>query len=93
MYSAISPAEMRQVVVNRFQQHDSRAMADGELEERVRVESGKVVAYCYRAGNLFAMWMIEIGLVQFYDSDGNLLPAYELPARRPIAAPLRIDEQ
>ncbi len=82
MYSAISPAEMRQLVVNRFQQHDSRAMVDGELEERVRVESGKVVAYCYRAGNLFAMWMIDIGLVQFYDSAGNLLPAYELPAQR-----------
>ncbi len=78
MYLSISPTQMRQVVLDRFQQHHPQRLAGSDIEERVRMEGGRVVAYCYRADDLFAMWLIEIGLVQFYDQDGNLLQAFEL---------------
>jgi hypothetical protein len=46
----------------------------------VRVEDGRRVAHCYRAQGLFAMWMVEIGLVQLYDQSGNMLDTLSLLA-------------
>ncbi len=80
MYRQTSPTEMRQLVLDGFQRHQQRKLVQGDLEQRVRVEAGKVVAYCYRAENLFAMWMVQIGLVQFYDGQGNLLQLLDLTA-------------
>jgi hypothetical protein len=80
MYQAVTPTEMRHVVLDAFQQHCELQLSAAEMEERVRVEDGRVVAYCYRAENLFAMWMVPIGLVQFYDDQGNMLQTLELTA-------------
>lgn len=78
MFPAITPNEMRQVVLSGFQRHRRRRLESAELDERVRVEDGRVVAYCYRAGNLFAMWLVQVGLVQFYDGAGNMLQTVDL---------------
>ena len=32
----------------------------------------------YRAGDYFAMWLVEIGLLQFYDPYGNMLRTVNL---------------
>ncbi len=79
MYRSISPGEMRRVVLDGFQQHLPRRLTVSDLEIRARIEDGRVAAYSYRVDNLFAMWMIEVGLIQFYDDDGNLLQAVDLP--------------
>ncbi len=80
MYTSISPTQMRQVVLNCFQQHQTQELAGSDLDERARIEDGRVVAYSYRTDSLFAMWMIEIGLVQFYDQEGNMLRTIDLTA-------------
>lgn len=80
MYTPLSPTEMRRMVLDGFQQHFSRKISGGDVEERVRIEEGKAVAYCYRTENLFAMWMVPIGLVQFYDDQGNMLHTLDLMA-------------
>jgi hypothetical protein len=49
-----------------------------DLHETMRIDGGKLVARTYRTETLWAMWMIEIGLVQFYDEDGNMLRTVNL---------------
>ncbi|QDU93457.1 hypothetical protein [Lignipirellula cremea] len=48
------------------------------LEERVRIDGGKVVARTYRAAGMMAMWMIDIGIVQFYGPEGEMLRTVNL---------------
>jgi hypothetical protein len=49
-----------------------------DLHETMRIDGGKLVARTYRTDTLWAMWMIEIGLIQFYDEDGNMLRTVNL---------------
>mgnify|MGYP006299370001 CR=1 FL=1 len=74
----VSPNEMRQVVRNGFQRHCTRVIFEEDVEECVRVEDGRVLAYCYYMDHLFAMWMVDIGLVQFYDDGGAMLQTLDL---------------
>ena len=78
MFTSVTPSDMRRIVLRSFAQHDSRSISNEELQEHARVEDGKIVAYCYEASNLFAMWMVEVGLVQFYDDRGTMLQTLDL---------------
>lgn len=49
-----------------------------DLNESILIDAGKYVARSYRADGLLAMWLIEPGIVQFYDADGNLLRTVSL---------------
>jgi hypothetical protein len=69
---------MRQTILHGFQRHFARTLDESELEERVRIEDGRVLAYSYQLEELFAMWMVPIGLVQFYDAEGNMLQTLDL---------------
>ena len=37
------------------------------------IDEGRARARSYRIADMMAMWMIDIGIVQFYDSEGNML--------------------
>jgi hypothetical protein len=78
MEPTISAARVRQLVVHHFGHHGVAVQQHGDLEEQVRVEDGRQVAHCYRAGGLFAMWMVDIGVVQLYDQMGNMLDTLNL---------------
>ena len=80
MYTPLSPTAIREVVLDGFQQHSSQKISGVELEEHIRIEEGKAVAYCYRLEHLFAMWMVPIGLVQFYDDQGHMLDTLDMMA-------------
>ncbi len=77
-----SAAHVRALVVDCFARYGVLVGQGDELEERVRVEQGRRVAHCYRAQGLFAMWMVEIGIVQLYDQSGNMLDTLSLLAAR-----------
>jgi len=51
-----------------------------DLEEKILVDRGKYVARSYRVERLMAMWLIDIGIVQFYDAEGNMLATINLLA-------------
>ena len=36
------------------------------------------MARCYRAAELFAMWLIDVGVLQFYDAEGEMLHTVNL---------------
>jgi hypothetical protein len=80
MEPTLAAAQVRALVVDCFARHGVIVGQNDALEERVRVENGRRVAHCYRAQGLFAMWMVEIGLVQLYDQSGNMLDTLSLLA-------------
>ncbi|GEM_PF-3662803 len=56
--------------------------AKGAISSRIREEvlsdRGRPVARSFRAGDLMAIWFLDYGFVQFYDSSGNLAATVDL---------------
>jgi hypothetical protein len=50
-----------------------------EMQEKVRIDRHQVVARTYRVDRLMAMWLSEVGILQFYDADGHMLGTIHLP--------------
>lgn len=68
-----SAAEVRRLVADVFSDLSNMPFGPLEVNETIRVDAGKLVARTYRSDALLAMWMIDIGLVQFYDEDGDMV--------------------
>ena len=49
-----------------------------DVQENIRIDRGRCVARCYRVAEMFAMWMIDVGVLQFYDADGEMLHTVNL---------------
>lgn len=49
-----------------------------DIHENVRIDRGHCVARCYRVSSMFAMWLIDVGILQFYDADGEMLQTVNL---------------
>lgn len=49
-----------------------------DLQENIRIDRGRCVARCYRVADMFAMWLIDVGVLQFYDADGEMLHTVNL---------------
>jgi hypothetical protein len=73
-----SAAEVRRLVADIFSQFSDDAFGPLELNESIRVDGGRIVARTYRSEYLLAMWMIDIGLLQFYDAEGAMLRTVNL---------------
>lgn len=67
------PCEVREIVLRIF---EDLGLAPGELadvDETIMLDEGRYVARSYRTEQYMAMWLISVGIVQFYDADGNML--------------------
>lgn len=73
-----SAAEIRSLVADVFSEFSDTSFGPLDVNETIRIDSGKLMARSYRSDTLLAMWMIEIGLLQFYDEDGNMLRTLNL---------------
>jgi hypothetical protein len=78
MTIAPHPDQIRTIVFRTFLELDVEEDALGDLDERIMLDSGRYVARSYRVDEFLAMWMIDVGLVQFYDADGNMLRTVNL---------------
>jgi hypothetical protein len=78
MTVSVDPADVRQIVIQSFLELDVDDDVLAELEEKLLIEEGRYFARSYLAGDLFAMWLIEVGVLQFYDADGNMLRTVNL---------------
>jgi len=72
------PTEVLSVVVGMFERFGASPQSLFDLEETIRIDRGRCVARSYRVDRLMAMWLIGIGIVQFYDADGNMLATVNL---------------
>ncbi len=72
------PQEVRRLVV-RMLSGLGVAQADlFDLEETVLVDEGRYTARSYRVAGFMAMWLVEVGILQFYDAEGSMLATVNL---------------
>ncbi len=72
------PDQIRTIVFRTFLELDVDEESLNDLDERIMLDSGRYVARSYRVADYLAMWMIDVGLVQFYDAQGNMLRTVNL---------------
>ena len=70
----MNAADVRRLVTHYFL---DRVDVD-DVQENIRIDRGRCVARCYRVAEMFAMWMIDVGVLQFYDADGEMLHTVNL---------------
>jgi hypothetical protein len=67
------PDLIRNIVFRTFLELDVCEDVLDDLDERLLLDEGRYVARSYRLDDYLAMWMIDVGLIQFYDAEGNML--------------------
>jgi hypothetical protein len=72
------PHEVRELVFRTFQDFGASLFHPAEMDETILVDEGRRAARTYRADGYMAMWLLRIGIVQFYDVDGNMLMTVNL---------------
>lgn len=70
--------QIRTIVFRTFLELDVQEDSLSDLDERLMLDEGRYVARSYRVDDLLAMWMIDVGLIQFYDGGGNMLRTVNL---------------
>ncbi len=87
----VSPnaAEVRWIVDQTFQRYFRLTEDDlAELIETPMIDDGRCIARSYRVSTFLAMWLIDVGILQFYDQNGRMLRRANLFAEvEPRAAP------
>ena len=72
------PTDVLSAVVGMFERFGASPQSLFDLEETIWIDRGKYVARSYRVDGLMAMWLMDIGIIQFYDADGNMLATINL---------------
>jgi hypothetical protein len=49
-----------------------------EIDETILIDQGRYVARSYRIEGYLAMWLVPVGIVQFYDDHGRMLETINL---------------
>jgi len=78
MTTTLYPAEVRSLVRRTFLELAQDSSSLDDFTEDILIQEGKYYARSYRTDNWMAMWLVEIGLLQFYDADGNMLRTVNL---------------
>ena len=65
--------EVRQVVRQTFADIGVPDDLVDDLNETILINDGTYRGRSYQTEGYFAMWLVEAGLVQFYDDDGNMV--------------------
>ena len=61
--------DVRRLVIQIFAELGAALPTLFDLEETVLVDDGKYAVRSYRVEGYMAMWLLEVGIVQFYDAD------------------------
>ena len=69
---------VREIVMRAFAELSGEPTDPSSLAEVLLIHEGKYRGRSYRSGGLLAMWMMQLGLVQVYDEDGEMLRTINL---------------
>jgi hypothetical protein len=72
------PYEVRELVIRTFEYFDVEIESPWDLDETILIDDGRYSARTYEINGYMAMWLLDIGIVQFYDADGNMLHTINL---------------
>jgi hypothetical protein len=78
MTVAPQPHDVRRLVIQIFEELGAAMPTLFDLEETILIDDGKYTARSYRVEGYMAMWLLEMGIVQFYDAEGNMLATVNL---------------
>lgn len=70
--------EIRRVVETAFEDLGAGPEELEDLNETILIDGRKSLGRSYRVDGLMAMWLVEIGLIQFYDEAGRMLRTINL---------------
>lgn len=70
--------EVRRLALRFFAELGAARSALFDLEETILIDDGKYTARSYRVKGYMAMWLVSVGIVQFYDAEGNMLATVNL---------------
>ncbi len=86
MASLPTTDEVRQLVRRVLAQLGATPQELAALEEHLLFQHGRCYARSYRTPRLWATWLLDVELIQFYDHQGRMLRTISLrppaPARR-----------
>lgn len=69
-----TPSEVRWIVEQSFQRYFDVSEADLEdMLDTPMIDSGRCIARSYRVSRYLAMWLMDVGILQFYDEEGRML--------------------
>ena len=74
----MNAGDVRDLVRRHFLNLGVETVEVDDLQENIRIDRGRCVARCYRVADMFAMWLIDVGVLQFYDADGEMLHTVNL---------------
>ena len=72
------PHDVRRLVLQVFVEQGAALPTLFDMEEKILVDDGKYTARSYRVEGYMAMWLVTVGIVQFYDAEGNMLATVNL---------------
>ena len=78
MTVTIDPVEVRELVVAAFQEFGATSNDLDQLSETLLIQGGRYFGRSYRTEHLLAMWMPDVGILQFYSADGIMLRTINL---------------
>ena len=73
-----TPHEVRELVVQIFQHLDVDVDGPWDIDETILINDGRYSARTYKTCGQMAMWLVDIGVLQFYDEAGNMLRTVNL---------------
>jgi hypothetical protein len=83
------PHIVRGIVARTFESLGEGLLGPWDIEESVLLDEGRYPARTYRIDGFMAMWLVEVGVLQFYDMDGAMVLTINLLeelAPNPMAA-------
>ncbi|HZZ73903.1 MAG TPA: hypothetical protein VFE24_16745 [Pirellulales bacterium] len=86
MTVTVDPYEVRELVLENFREYGAKPDDLEHLSETLLIQGGRYFGRSYRTEELMAMWMPEVGVLQFYSADGTMLRTVNLFTER---SPLR----
>ena len=72
------PEDVRKLVAEMFEQFGVSAEEVAAIDETILIDRRRYVARSYRTENYLAMWLLEVGILQFYDGEGKMLATINL---------------
>ena len=81
MTTTMTPEEVRQLVERTLREFWVNDEDLNSLSEEILVHDGKYLGRSYRTEDMMAMWLVEVGILQFYDAEGDMLQTINLLQR------------
>ena len=72
------PYAVRELVAQVFESYDVEIRSLSDLDETILIDDGRYASRSYKVDGYMAMWLVEIGVLQFYDEEGNMLQTVNL---------------